>query len=166
VTFVSARIGSIEAVMPTATVQPGNGFRPSPQVPAAQTNCVSCGAVFGMGHTHTCAPRAVNTGVARLRVGLGTREEVQAELDDVAAAMRGFYAKAPDQVMKECAAYSARLSELYVLLHRVEGVDRQYTRLRTQQVEIYRDELREQWKTASRLIEVQRQDLMLLGGNV
>ena len=123
-----------------------------------------CGAVYAMSETHVCAPRSVNMGLARLRSGLGTREEVQGELDEIAAAMRGFYAKAPDQVMRECSAYSARLSELYVLLHRVEGLDRQYTRLRTQQVEIYRDEMREQWKTASRLIEVQRQDLMLLGG--
>jgi hypothetical protein len=151
--------------MPTATVQPGNAFRSaSPSVPVAQTNCTSCGAVYPVSQAHTCATRAVNMGLARLRSGLGTRVEVQAELDDIAAAMRGFYMKAPDQVLRECAAYSARLSELYVLLHRVEGVDRQYTRLRTQQVEIYRDELREQWKTASRLIEVQRQDLMLLGG--
>ena len=150
--------------MPQVTVQPGNGFRPAPSVPAAQTSCSACGAVHGIGTGHACSPRSVNLGLARLRHGLGTREEVQGELDDIAAAMRGFYAKAPDQVMKECAAYSARLSELYVLLHRAEGVDRQYTRLRTQQVEIYRDELREQWKTASRLIEVQRQDLMLLGG--
>lgn len=151
--------------MPHTTVGPGNGFAPAPTVPVAQTVCPQCGAVTRFGAPHTCAVRAVNMGLARLRSGLGTREEVQAELDDIAAAMRGFYAKAPDQVMKECAAYSARLAELYVLLHRVEGLDRQYTRLRTQQVEIYREELKEQWKTASRLIEVQRQDLMLLGGN-
>lgn len=150
--------------MPRSTVEPGNGFAPPPSVPVAQRACTTCGAVIEFGQSHTCAVRAVNMGLARLRTGLGTREEVQAELDDIAAAMRGFYSKAPDQVMKECSAYSARLSELYVLLHRVEGLDRQYTRLRTQQVEIYREELREQWKTASRLIEVQRQDLLLLGG--
>lgn len=151
--------------MPQTTVGPGNAFvSHPPSVPVAQVACVGCGAVSQVGQPHTCAVRSVNMGLARLRTGLGTREEIQSELDDIAAAMRGFYAKAPDQVMKECSAYSARLSELYVLLHRVEGIDRQYTRLRTQQVEIYREELREQWKTASRLIEVQRQDLMLLGG--
>lgn len=150
--------------MATTTVQPGNAFRHAPSIPAAQTACSTCGAVSSVGQAHVCAPRSVNMGIARLRTGLGTREDVQAELDDIAAAMRGFYSKAPDQVMKECSAYSARLSELYVLLYRVEGLDRQYTRLRTQQVEIYRNELREQWKTASRLIEVQRQDLLLLGG--
>ena len=150
--------------MPTTTVSPGNGFRAAPTVPAAQTNCSQCGAVYAIGQTNTCAPRSPSMHPAQLRTGLGTREEIQAELDGIAAAMRGFYAKAPDQVLRECSAYSARLAELYVLLHRVEGLDRQYTRLRTQQVEIYRDEMREQWKTASRLIEVQRQDLMLLGG--
>lgn len=151
--------------MPTATVQPGRPFGSSREsVPVAQVSCEGCGAVHPAGVQHRCAPRSVNTGLARLRNGLGTREEIQAELDDIAAAMRGFYVKAPDQVLRECGAYSARLSELYVLLHRAEGVDRQYTRLRTQQVQIYRDEIGEQWKTASRLIEVQRQDLLLLGG--
>jgi hypothetical protein len=117
-----------------------------------------------MGQAHICAPRMTNAGMAAMRQGLGTREEIQGELDEIAAAMRGFYLKAPDQVLRECSAYSARLTELYVLLHRAEGLDRQYTRLRTQQVQVFLDEMREQWKTASRLIEVQRQDLLLLGG--
>lgn len=150
--------------MPSATIQPGNAFKAAPTIPVAQTACTACGAVLAVNEPHACTTRAINMGLARLRAGLGTRPQIQAELDDIAAAMRGFYLKPPDQVLRECSAYSARLSELYVLLHRVEGLDRQYTRLRTQQVEIYRDEMREQWKTASRLIEVQRQDLMLLGG--
>ena len=150
--------------MPTATVTPGSPFRGGVQapVPPAETACANCGAVFPFGTAHTCTPRVVNYGMAQLRIGLGTRQQVQDELDDIAAAMRSFHLKAPDQVMRECSAYSARLSELYVLLHRVEGLDRQYTRLRTQQVEIYREEMREQWKTASRLIEVNRQDLELV----
>lgn len=153
--------------MPKTTVTAGSPFagRPAaaPAVPVAQTSCGACGSVYAIGTAHSCS-RGVNLGVARLRTGLGTREEVQDELDGIAAAMRGFYGKAPDQVLRECSAYSARLSELYVLLHRAEGHDRQYTRLRTQQVQIYREEIAEQWKTASRLIEVQRQDLALLGG--
>ncbi len=151
--------------MPTATVQPGQPFRGSREsIPAAQMACTACGATFPAGTHHSCAPRSVNLGLARLRNGLGTRDEIQGELDDIAAAMRGFYMKAPDQVLRECGAYSARLSELYVLLHRAEGIDRQYTRLRTQQVQIFREEIGEQWKTASRLIEVQRMELVLLGG--
>ncbi len=97
-------------------------------------------------------------------VGLGTRQQIQDELDDIAAAVRAFHTQQPDQVMKQVAAYGARLTELCVLLHRVESLDRQYTRVRTQQVERWLAELDRQFKVASRLVEVQRQDLALLGG--
>jgi hypothetical protein len=93
---------------------------------------------------------------------LGTREEIEKELDLIAAAIRMFYRKQPDQVMRECAGYSARLTEMAVLLHRVEAGNRQYTRIRTQQVERFLSELDRQFKTASRLVEVQRQDLELM----
>lgn len=93
---------------------------------------------------------------------LGTRQEIQTELDVIAVAIRGFHHKQPDQVMREVAAFSARLTELCVLLHRVESTDRQYTRIRTQQVERFLLELERQYKIASRLVEVMRQDLELM----
>jgi hypothetical protein len=92
---------------------------------------------------------------------LGTREEIQKELDLIAAHIRIFHRMQPDQVMRACSGYTARLTELEVLLHRVESSDRQYTRVRTQQVERFITELERQWKTASRLVEVMRQDLDL-----
>lgn len=95
---------------------------------------------------------------------LGPREEIEKELDLIAAAIRTFHRKNADQVMRECSGYSARLTEMAVLLHRVEGASRQYTRIRTQQVERFLVEVDRQWKTASRLIEVQRQDIQMLGG--
>ncbi len=95
---------------------------------------------------------------------LGTKTQIQDELDAIAAAVRQFHTQQPDQVMKQCAAYGARLTELCVLLHRVEALDRQYTRVRTQQVEKWLAELDRQFKISSRLIEVARQDLTLLGG--
>jgi hypothetical protein len=95
---------------------------------------------------------------------LGSREEIENELDGIAAAIRTFDAKQPDQVMRECSAYSARLTELTVLLHRVENRDRQYTRVRTQQVALFITELDRQFKIASRLVEIARQDIALLGG--
>jgi hypothetical protein len=95
---------------------------------------------------------------------LGTRAEIQEELDGIAMAVRSFAIKQPDQVMRECAAYSARLTELCVLLHRVESQDRQYTRVRTQQVERWMRDIEFQFKVASRLVEVARQDIALLGG--
>src|SRR5690242_3164188 len=87
-------------------------------------------------------------GAAQLRpVGsLGTRQEIQDELDRMAFAIRSFNLKQPDQIMREVAMYSARLTELAVLLHRVENLDRQYTRVRTQQVERWQHELELQFK--------------------
>jgi len=93
---------------------------------------------------------------------LGTKQEIERELDGMATAVRTFSVKQPDQVMRECAAYSARLTELCVLLHRVESLDRQYTRVRTQQVERWLRELEVQFKIASRLVEIARQDLELM----
>lgn len=93
---------------------------------------------------------------------IGDRAEIELELDLIAAAIRSFYRKQPDLVMKEVAGFSARLTEMAVLLHRVEGLDRQYTRIRTQQVERFLAELDRQFKTASRLVEVMRQDLELM----
>lgn len=93
---------------------------------------------------------------------LGSRKQIEDELDLVAAAMRGFHRKQADQVMREVAAYSARLTELAVLLHRAEGLDRQYARIRTQQVERFLTELDRQFKIASRMVEVMRQDLELM----
>ena len=97
---------------------------------------------------------------------LGPREEIEKEIDLIAAAIRVFHAKPADQVMRECSAYSARLTEMCVLLHRVEGQSRAYVRIRTQQAEKFLAELERQWKTASRLIEVQRHDLEYLRGQV
>ena len=93
---------------------------------------------------------------------LGSRQEIQTELDVIAVAIRAFHMKQPDQAMREIAAFSARLTELAVLLHRVESSDRQYTRIRTQQVERFLAELERQYKIASRLVEVMRQDLELM----
>lgn len=97
---------------------------------------------------------------------LGTKREVEAELDAMAQFIRRFYQMPADQVLKYVGAFSARLTELTVQLHRVEADDRQYTRVRTQQVQKWLDELDTQFKVASRLIEVQRIDLLHLRGGV
>lgn len=102
---------------------------------------------------------------AELYSGLGSKEQIERELDGIGAAIRSFHAKAPDQVFEECSAYSARLSELYILLHRVENSPyaKDFYRVRTQQVEIYRTELEFQFKLASRKVEVARHDIVLSG---
>jgi hypothetical protein len=65
--------------------------------------------------------------------------------------------------MRETAGYSARLTELAsccTASRRHPGA--QYTRIRTQQVERFLAELDRQFKIASRLVEVMRQDLELI----
>jgi len=146
--------------MPTASVVDEQPLRPAFPVRTDVPAAAKGPAVPPM------ADYVVRDDMANLRAGLGTREQIQDEIDDIASAMRGFYLKAPDEVLRECSAYSARLTEMCVLLHRVENLDRQYVRIRTQQAERYITELDRQWKTASRLIEVSRQDLQMVGGQV
>jgi hypothetical protein len=95
---------------------------------------------------------------------LGTRGQIEDELDAIAAVVRSFHRHQPDMVMRMCAAYSARLTELEVLLHRIETIDRTYRQIRTMQVDRFLQELDRQFKVASRLIEVQRQDLDMVRG--
>lgn len=154
--------------MPRATVEDGTSLR---SVPAATDACPLCGEVYAAGAIHSCqtvAPPALPGNVAMLMAplgyGLGTREDIQRELDGIAAAVRTFPMKQPDQIIRESAAYTARLTELAVLLHRVEAQDRQYVRVRTQQVERWAAQLEFQFKAASRLVEVMRQDIDLAKG--
>lgn len=93
---------------------------------------------------------------------LGSRGEIEAELDAILLVIRGFWAMEPDQVMGHCASMTARLTELEVLLHRVEVRDRTYKQIRTMQVQKIVDELERQFRIASRLVEVRRQDLEAL----
>lgn len=136
--------------------------------PAPVRECEKCGDLY-TGDTHTCeeqtaTPVLVANVMAPLGSpgALGTRQDIQEELDGIAAAIRQFHIKHPDQVMRECSAYGARLTELAVLLHRMESSDRQYTRIRTQQVDRFLKEIESQFKIASRLVEIHRQDLEIM----
>lgn len=97
---------------------------------------------------------------------LGSREDIELELDGILVLIRDFWSLQPDQVMAQCAAYMARLTELEVLLHRVEARDRRYKQIRTMQVQKILGALEDQFKIASRLVEVRRQDLSTMGGMV
>jgi len=130
------------------------------------TACPECGDIYDGDHEcviSVLTPVLADTVMAPLASPgrLGTRDEIQAELDGIAAAIRQFHIKHPDQVMRECSAYGARLTEMAVLLHRVESLDRQYTKVRTQQVDRFITEIDRQFKTASRLVEIHRQDIEL-----
>ena len=90
---------------------------------------------------------------------LGSRDQIEGELDAILVMIRDFWTQEPDLVMGYIAAMTARLTELEVLLHRVESRDRRFKQIRTMQVQKMLDELDRQFKIASRLIEVRRQDL-------
>lgn len=92
---------------------------------------------------------------------LVSKEAVEDEIDLMLRAVRSFWEYEPDAVAKLIQAMSARCTELCVHLHRLEG-RREWRQVRTQQVERLLAELDRQWKLASRLIEVRRQDLELM----
>lgn len=99
---------------------------------------------------------------AELATGtLVSKQHVEDEIDLMLRTVRGFWELEPDAVAKLIQAMSARCTELCVHLHRLEG-RREWKQVRTQQVERLLAELDRQWKLASRLIEVRRQDLELL----
>lgn len=150
---------SVQDPEPDTHDEPDSGRSTDVQSPASSTEGNATTA-------HYAAMSQLANFMAPMRPAgaLGTREEIQAELDGIAMAVRAFPLKQPDQILRETSAYTARLTELTVLLHRSEEYDRQYTRVRTMQVQKWVEELERQWKTASRLIEVQRQDLALMGG--
>lgn len=97
---------------------------------------------------------------------LGSRAQIEGELDAILICIRDFWTMEPDQVMAHCASFTARLTELEVLLHRVEARDREFKQIRTMQVQKIVDELERQFKIASRLVEVRRQDIESLRGMV
>lgn len=95
---------------------------------------------------------------------LGGREQIEGELDAILVTIRDFWSQEPDQVMAHIAAITSRLTELEVLLHRVEARDRRFKQIRTMQVQKILDECDRQFKIASRLVEVRRQDVDQLRG--
>lgn len=92
---------------------------------------------------------------------LGSRAQVEAEIDVMLRAVREFWQMEPDEVGRLCQAMSARCTELAVHLQRVE-TQREWKRIRTMQIVPLIDEMKRQWAIASRLIELRRQDLELL----
>lgn len=111
------------------------------------------------GHVDDVVPEAA---ALMSKGALGSKPEVEAEIDAMLAAVRNFWQMEPDLVMRDCAAYSSRCTELYVHLHRVEGQFREWKQVRTQHVVPLLDELERQYKIASRLVEIRRQDLETL----
>ena len=91
---------------------------------------------------------------------LVSKQHVEDEVDMMLRAARGFWEIEPDQVMRMVSAMTARCAELSIHLHRLEG-RREWKQVRTLQVERLQAELDRQFRVASRLLEVRRQDLDL-----
>lgn len=111
------------------------------------------------GYIDAVVPAAL---VGLARGVLGSKDAVQGEIDAMLDAIRDFWQAEPDRVMRDCAAYSARATELEVHLHRIEAVDRTYKQVRTLQIQPLLEELDRQFRIASRLVELRRQDLEVL----
>jgi cytosine/adenosine deaminase-related metal-dependent hydrolase len=89
---------------------------------------------------------------------LVSREVVEEEIDLMLRTVREFWSMEPDQVMRASSAMSARCTEMGIHLHRLEG-RREWKQVRTMQVERLLTELDRQFKLASRLVELRRQDI-------
>lgn len=90
---------------------------------------------------------------------LGTKHQIEDEIDEVIMIVKGLHLREPYDVMSICAALSARLTELSVKLHRIETRDNEYFRVRTMQISPMLDEVDRQFKSASRKVEIMRQEL-------
>jgi hypothetical protein len=88
------------------------------------------------------------------------RQHVEDEIDLMLRTIRQFWQMEPDVIMRMTSAMSARCTELAVHLHRLEG-NRAWKQLRTMQVDRVLLELDRQWKGASRMLEIRRQDIAL-----
>lgn len=91
---------------------------------------------------------------------LPSREEIIAELRTIHRAMRVWFSREPDAVLREASAYSARLAELRLDIRLAGTVDRAYKGLFTPTNDLH-SEVEQQARWASRQIEVRRQDMDL-----
>lgn len=96
--------------------------------------------------------------------GLGSIVTVRKEVDDAFEDIKMFHNVEPDQVLRYCSGHSARMSELRVLIQRIEVIHKQWKPVRVNEVEVCLAELQEQFKIASRLISVRELDFRMTMG--
>lgn len=100
---------------------------------------------------------------AMLGTSVGTPAQVLLELAGIKAAIRTWYDKQPDEVIREASAYSARLTELAGELRLLEtSGSREYTQLRTMQVNTTLEEIDRQFRFAQSRITMMRLDVEML----
>ena len=87
---------------------------------------------------------------------------VEDEIDAIVASLAMMDALAePDLVIQSCMAYMARLTEIHLQLTRIEGKSRKAKVFKTTQLERVMDLVEFEYRGASRLIEVRRQEVDL-----
>ncbi len=91
---------------------------------------------------------------------LVSRKVVEDEIDLMLDTLRSFWQREPDERMQMMNAMTARCTQLCIHLHRLEGL-REWRQVRTQQVERVLAECERQFRSASREIELRRQDIEL-----
>lgn len=95
----------------------------------------------------------------RLMADLPSSATYEDELDTMVEAVRQLEGTTPDIVISTCMALMGRCTEMYIQLVRMENSYRRARFIRTQQVQKLMDLLDFQFKGASRLVEVARQEL-------
>ncbi|KKK95639.1 hypothetical protein LCGC14_2670780 [marine sediment metagenome] len=94
-------------------------------------------------------------------LGLPDVPELEDEIDAMLLDLLGANMEMPDEVIRMCAGYMARLTELHVRIVRIEGANRGYKWIRTQQIDKVENLIEFLYKSASRLVEIRRQDAEL-----
>jgi len=95
-------------------------------------------------------------------LGLPDHPDLEAELDAMLLDLvQAADIQLPDEVIRMCAAYMARCTELHVRIVRVEGENRGLRWIRTQQLDKVMDLIEFMYKAASRIVEIRRQDTEL-----
>ena len=107
---------------------------------------------------------ALANDMAPLRTGVDSKAELLLELAGIKASIRTWHDTQPDQVLREASAYSARLTEMWTELRLLERDDRQFTQMRTMQVQPVLDEIDRQYRFAQSRIAIARQDIDLIRG--
>jgi len=95
--------------------------------------------------------------VAPVNQQFGLYDEVEAMIHTI----QGSVDSTPDVMMKACMGLMARCTEIWVQLVRVEATDRKAKSFRTMQLQKVMDLIDFEFKGASRLIEVARQEVEL-----
>lgn len=103
-------------------------------------------------------PNAVqHLGIENLKRDASLEEEIGAML----GVMGSLYTQQPDVILVTCMALMARCTELHVQLVRVEQIEKSASKVRTMQLRPLMELIDFTFKAASRLVEINRQEVEL-----